>query len=150
MIVLDTMVVSELARQAPDPGVVAWVDGFPTAEVATTSVTAAELLYGVARLPDGRRKTQLSDAIRCLLDEDFHGRIESFDRAAAGRYASVVTDREQLGRPISAADAQIAAICHRRGATLATRNTDDFADTGIELVNPWNLRSDDAANTPGA
>lgn len=148
MIVLDTMVVSELARQAPDPGVVAWVDALPTAEVATTSVTAAELLYGLARLSDGRRKTQLSDAVQGLLDEDFHGRIASFDRAAAGRYAVVVTDREQLGRPISVADAQIAAICHTRGARLATRNTDDFADTGIELVNPWNFRSHDASSTP--
>lgn len=140
MIILDTIVVSELARQAPDPDVVAWVDALPTTEVATTSVTAAELLYGVARLPHGRRKTQLSDAVQGLLDEEFHGRIESFDRAAADRYAMVVTDREQLGRPISVADAQIAAICHTRGATLATRNNDDFTDTGIELVNPWNPR----------
>lgn len=112
----------------------------PTEEVATTAITAAELLYGVARLPDGHRKTQLTDAVRSLIDEDFHGRVEPFDAAAAARYANVVADREQWGRPISVADAQIAAICHTRHATLATRNIKDFVETGIELVDPCNPR----------
>jgi predicted nucleic acid-binding protein len=141
MIVLDTNVLSELTRQAPDPGVVAWLDDLPAEKVATTVVTAAELLYGVAHLPDERRKTQLLDAVLALLNEDFRGRVAPFDATAAAWYATVVTDREQLGRPISVADAQIAAICRAHQATLATRNTKDFINTGIKLVDPWHHRS---------
>ncbi len=140
MIVLDTNVLSELTRQVPDTTVLTWLDSLPAAEVATTAVTAAELLYGVARLPSGRRKTELSEAIHALINDDFHGRIEPFDALAADQYAPVVTAREQRGRPIAGADAQIAAICRARNATLATRNTKDFEDTGIELVDPWRVR----------
>jgi toxin FitB len=75
-----------------------------------------------------------------MLDEDFRDRVEPFDRYAAAAYALVVADRDRLGRPISVADAQIAAICRARGATLATRNTKDFDDTGIELIDPWRPR----------
>ncbi|WP_433871374.1 type II toxin-antitoxin system VapC family toxin [Saccharopolyspora sp. CA-218241] len=137
MIVLDTNVLSEITRRSPDPRVVAWLDSLPTAEVATTAITAAELLYGVTRLPDGHRKSSLTAAIHALINEDFHGRVESFDAPAAAEYAAVVIERERLGRPISAADARIAAICRARRAVLATRNIEDFDETGIELVNPW-------------
>lgn len=137
MIVLDTNVLSELTRQVPDAGVLAWLDAQPANEVATTAITVAELLYGVARLPAGRRKTELCDVVHALVSEDFRDRVEVFDATAAGRYAAVVTDRERLGRPITVADAQIAAIAHTRHASLATRNIDDFTDTGVDLVNPW-------------
>jgi predicted nucleic acid-binding protein len=137
VIVLDTNVVSELVRAAPDERVVAWLDDLPVAETATTAVTVAELLYGVARLPTGRRKAELEQAVRAMIDEDFRDRVEPFDRDAAAAYALVVADRDRLGRPISVADAQIAATCRARGATLATRNTKDFQDTGIKLVDPW-------------
>lgn len=137
MIVLDTNVISELARTSPDGNVLSWLDALPAADVSTTAVTVAELRYGVARLPDGRRKTRLRDAIDTLISEDLGGRVESFDIAAAAEYATVVADRERLGYPVSVADAQIAAVCRARGATLATRNIKDFADTGIELVDPW-------------
>lgn len=140
MIVLDTNVLSELTRQAPDVGVLTWLDSLPVDRVATTAVTAAELLYGVARLPDGRRKKGLTAAAYALINDDFRGRVEPFDAQAAARYAVVVAACERLGRPVSVADAQIAAICHTRHATLATRNTKDFEDTGIELVNPWHRR----------
>ncbi|MGP4019741.1 type II toxin-antitoxin system VapC family toxin [Saccharopolyspora sp. 5N708] len=140
MIILDTNVLSEVTRQAPDADVMAWLDSLPAAEVATTAITAAELLYGATRLPDGTRKTSLSAAVHALVNDDFHGRVEPFDAPAADQYAVVVSEREKLGRPISAADAQIAAICRARRATLATRNTKDFEETGIELVNPWHAR----------
>ena len=139
MIVLDTNVISELTRQTPAPGVLTWLDSLAVAEIATTAITAAELLYGVARLPDGRRKTELAAAVDGLLDDDFQGRVLSFGEPAARRYADIVSHRERLGRPIGVADAQIAAICRAVDATLATRNTDDFEETGIELVNPWKL-----------
>ncbi len=137
MIVLDTNVLSELVRETPDARVVAWLDGKSVAEIATTAVTAAEMLYGVARLPTGRRKVELEQAVRAMIDEDFRDRVEPFDRQAAAMYALVVAGRDGLGRPISVADAQIAAICRARDAALATRNTKDFQDTGIELIDPW-------------
>lgn len=139
MIVLDTNVISELARQVPDPGVLAWLDSLEISEVATTAVTAAELRYGVARLPEGHRKRGLTVTIRGILTEDFYGRVFPFDEGASVRYADIVTGRERIGRPIGAADAQIAAICRDLGATLATRNTPDFEETGIELIDPWKL-----------
>lgn len=137
MIVLDTNVVSELMRTRPELGVVSWVDGFPAAEVLLTAVTAAELMYGVARLPDGRRKRGLHTKVEGLLAEDFRNQILPFDAGAAVHYAEIVASREQAGRPISMADAQIAAICRNWRARLATRHVDDFADTGVDAVNPW-------------
>jgi predicted nucleic acid-binding protein len=128
VIVLDTNVLSELVRERPDARVLAWLDDKPVAEIATTAVTTAEMLYGVARLPSGRRKAELEQAVRAMIDEDFRDRVE---------YALVVAGRDRLGRPISVSDAQIAAICRARGAALATRNTKDFEDTGIELIDPW-------------
>jgi predicted nucleic acid-binding protein len=139
VIILDTNVISELARQIPDSGVLAWLDSQEIAEVATTAVTAAELRYGVARLPDGHRKRELAVVIREILTEDFYGRVLPFDERASVRYADVVTGRERIGRPIGVADAQIAAICRDSGAILATRNTADFEETGIELIDPWKL-----------
>jgi toxin FitB len=139
VIVLDTNVISELTRHVPEPGVISWLDSLAAAEVATTAITAAELLYGVARLPDGRRKTEVAAAVHGLLAEDFQGRVLSFDEFAARRYADIVTGRERIGKPVRMVDAQIAAICRTIDATLATRNTDDFEDAGIELINPWKL-----------
>ncbi|WP_406689143.1 type II toxin-antitoxin system VapC family toxin [Saccharopolyspora sp. ID03-671] len=137
MIVLDTNVISELTRHTPDPGVQAWLDSQPATEIATTAITAAELLYGVRRLPAGDRKTVLATKINTLVNDLFAGRIEPFDSFAATQYAAVVGDRDKLGRPIAVADAQIAAICRARQASLATRNIKDFEETGVELVNPW-------------
>lgn len=139
MIVLDTNVISELARQVPDPGVLSWLDSLEASDVATTAITAAELRYGVARLPDGHRKRELTVVIRGILAEDFHGRVLPFDERASVRYAEIVSGRERIGRPIGVADAQIAAICRDLGAILATCNTSDFEETGIELIDPWKL-----------
>ncbi len=139
MIVLDTNVISELTRRTPQPGIISWLDSLRAAEVAITAITAAELLYGVARLPAGRRKAELAESVEGLLGDDFHGRILPFDEGAAGQYADIVIGRERLGRPIGVADAQIAAICRAARLTLATRNTSDFTETGVELVNPWDV-----------
>lgn len=138
MIVLDTNVISELMHPRGEPRVVAWADELQTGEVYLTAITTAELRYRVARLPDGRRKADLADRIQRTLDEDFTGRILSFDDNAAAHYADIVTHRERRGSPISTADAQIAAICRSHRAGLATRNTKDFADTGIDVIEPWN------------
>jgi predicted nucleic acid-binding protein len=137
VILLDTNVLSELIRRDPDDRVLSWMDSLDAAALATTAITAAELLYGVARLPAGRRKGLLSQAVHGLIEDDLGGRVEPFDAISAAHYATLVSDRERAGRPISASDGQIAAICRKLSATLATRNTDDFEATGIELINPW-------------
>jgi predicted nucleic acid-binding protein len=139
VIVLDTNVISELARKVPDPRVLSWLDSLDASDVATTAVTAAELRYGVARLPDGHRKRELTAVIRGILTEDFAGRVLPFDERASVRYADIVAGRERSGQPIGVADAQIAAICRDSGAILATRNNPDFEKTGIELIDPWKL-----------
>jgi toxin FitB len=137
VIVLDTNVVSELMRQVPDDSVVRWVDHYPADDVFITAVTAAELTYGVERLPDGRRKTLLVSRVAELLAEDFQDQILPFDGGAAEHYGTIAAMRERAGRPISMADAQIAAICRHHAACLATRNVKDFIDTGVALRNPW-------------
>ncbi len=139
MIILDTNVISELTRRSPAPGVVSWLDSLPVTEVSTTAVTAAELLYGVARLPTGHRRNELAAAIHGLLSDDFRSRILPFDEDAAGHYAEIAAARERLGRPVGRAETQIAAICRAARATLATRNVPDFEETGIKLLNPWQL-----------
>ena len=137
MIVLDTNVISELSRRVPDSGVLSWLDSLAVSDVATTAITAAELRYGVARLPDGHRKRELTVMIEGILTEDFHGRVLPFDERSSVQYADIVTGRRRIGRPIGVADAQIAAVCRDLNAILATRNTADFEETGIELINPW-------------
>ena len=137
MIILDTNVISELTRPVPDPGVITWLDSLPAEETAITAITAAELRYGVRRMPDGHRKTGLSEAVDTLITTDFRDRVEPFDVLAADQYADVVTVREHAGQPISTSDAQIAAICRVLNAALATRNTSDFTGTGVDLIDPW-------------
>ncbi|MGL5808808.1 MAG: type II toxin-antitoxin system VapC family toxin [Nocardioides sp.] len=134
MIVVDTNIISEMMRGEPHRKVLAWVDGVGT--LHTTAVTLAEIDYGIARLPAGRRKDRLATTAAEVFAA-FGDVILAFDARAARRYARIVADRERTGRPIAAADAQIAAICDSRRATLATRNTGDFDGTGIGLINPW-------------
>lgn len=134
-VILDTNVISELAREVPDTRVVAWADS--QRDVALTATTLAELLYGVARLPTGRRKAQLEDAIREMTNVRLRDRVIAFDRLAASHYAQIVANREKAGRPISTADAQIASVCRLYEVALATRNTRDFEGVGITVINPW-------------
>jgi toxin FitB len=139
MIVLDTNVVSELMRAAPSAEVVAWVHRQSAAEVCTTSVTLAEVRYGIARLPAGRRR----DLLRAAADDvfgTFADQVLTFDGAAAVHYADIVVEREHSGSPISGFDAQIAAVCRTHHASLATCNTDDFDRLGLDLIDPWTDR----------
>ncbi|AFA71592.1 PIN (PilT N terminus) domain-containing protein [Gordonia polyisoprenivorans VH2] len=137
MIILDTNVISELMRSNPNELVLDWVDAAPSADVMTTAVTAAELLYGIERLAQGGKQQDLRVRVEELLIDDFRGRVLPFDLSAATHYATLVAERERIGRPISMADAQIAAICATHDADLATRNVGDFVDLGIVVINPW-------------
>lgn len=136
MIVIDTNVVSELMRPSPFDRVRAWVRAQPARELFTSAVTVAEVLYGIERLPGGRRREELRSAAIEIFD-GFADQVLAFDAAAGERYAVLVSHREQMGMPIEGFDAQIAAICLVRGAALATRNVADFRETGIKVINPW-------------
>ena len=136
MIVLDTNVLSETLKPF-NAAVVAWMAAQPRSTLFTTTVVEAEILYGVAVLADGARKTQLQAALKAIFTEDLSGQVIPFDRDCAEAYAAIATNRKNLGQPISQFDAMIAAATASRGATLATRNLRDFADCGIRLINPW-------------
>jgi toxin FitB len=136
MIVVDTNVASELMKRSPSPAVKNWVLARGGNELFTTSITLAEILYGVGRLPHGRRK----ELLRSTAEEVFAAfadRVLPFDSSAASHYAELVSNRDRLGRPIDGFDAQIAAICRGHRAALATRNVDDFDHTGVDLIDPW-------------
>lgn len=135
--ILDTNVLSELLRAEPAPAVLAWFAAQPAEGLYVSAVTQAEMLLGARLLPAGRRRAALEQALSTMFDEDFSGRILPFDAAAAAAYVDIVAGRRSLGRPISQFDAQIAAIARRAGARLATRNTADFADCGVALLDPW-------------
>ena len=137
MIVLDTNVVSELLRADPAAQVEAWLSAQDGASVYFTAVGEAELRYGVAILPQGKRRTALIKTIEGILEEDFRDRILAFDRAAAAVYATISANRRVAGRPISQFDCQIAAIAGAYGAAVATRNTADFVGCGIVVIDPW-------------
>ena len=139
MVILDTNVISELIRPRPHPAVVEWIDQQNAFELWITAVTAAELRTGVALLPEGRRKSDLHLHIERLLDETFAGYVLPFDDRSAIPYADIVSGRRNKGRSIAFQDAQIGAICLQQGMTLATRNTRDFEDTGIDLIDPWSV-----------
>lgn len=137
MIVLDTNVLSETLRPAPAESVSRWMKAQPSTSLFTTTICEAEIFYGLALMPRGRRRARLEDAVAATFEEDFAERILRFDSAAARAFAPIAARRRGLGRPMSEFDAQIAAIAHSRGAALATRNVEDFADCGTKVISPW-------------
>jgi hypothetical protein len=137
VIVLDTNVLSELMRAEPAAAVFAWVASQPRASLYTTSVSKAEILYGIAVLPEGRRRAVLAAAAEAMFADDFAGRVLPFDEAAAVHYAEIVALRRGEGRPIEAFDAQIAATAIVVGADVATRDVQDFTGCGLTVINPW-------------
>lgn len=138
MIILDTNVLSEILRPTPEQHVVDWLAAQDGAVIYLTAITEAELRHGVAILPADRRRDGLVAMIDQIVREDFAGRVLPFDSPAAETFAAIAASRRAIGRPIMHADCQIAAIAQVHGATVATRNTPDFADCGIDLINPWN------------
>jgi predicted nucleic acid-binding protein len=139
MIILDTNVLSELMRPKPSPRVLAWVARQPAAELCTTSITEAEILYGIELLIKSKRRDGLLKAADAMFAEDLADRIFGFESEAARVFSKIAAHRRAVGKPISHADAQIAAIAKVRGAKLATRNVADFEDCGLDVVDPWNV-----------
>jgi len=133
MILLDTNVVSEMMRAEPDPAVDSWAVGQVVETLFFSAVGEAELRYGAAIRPKGRRRYKLVSDIEGMLRNVFEGRVLSFDSSAAREYAEIVADRRRNGRPISQADGQIAAIARSQRLAIATRSVRDFEDTGGRL-----------------
>lgn len=135
MIVVDTCVLSEPLRSAPSERVTHWL-ATHSAQICTTSITVAELRYGVERLPPGARKTTLGERIDAMFAQGIIV-AHPFDAVAARRYSLTRAAREALGRPLATEDGMIAAIAFSHGLAVATRNTRDFDDLGVAVVNPW-------------
>ena len=140
MFILDTNVVSEVMRNVPSPEVMAWLDERPRHDLYVTAVTQAEILSGIAFLPEGRRRSELGKVAEHAFNNLFNGRLLSFDSAAAQAYAEIVSARRNAGQPISQFDGQIAAIARSRSMTVATRNAVDYEGCGIPVINPWSDR----------
>ncbi len=137
MILLDTNVISELMKVTAEPAVRAWMSRQPPGDLFFSTISMAEILYGIELLPKGKRRDGLFREAERIFASDFAGRILVFDEPAAHIFGSIVADRRKQGRPIGIADGQIAAIAKAQTATLATRDVDDFEGCGVGLVNPW-------------
>jgi predicted nucleic acid-binding protein len=137
VIILDTNVLSELMVPIPSTVVLRWLAAQPSSSLFTTTITEAEILYGLELLPRGKRRLALQTAVDAMFEEDFSDRILPFDSDAARVYPQISAYRRASGRPIAQLDAQIAAIASSRGAALATRNARDFEHCGISVLNPW-------------
>jgi toxin FitB len=137
MIVVDTNVISEVMKQKRDARVWAWWSRQAPSTVFTTAVSEAEILYGIALLPQGKRRTGLQEAAEAVFQEEFAGRVLPFDTHAALAYARIAASRRRQGLMTSVQDAQIAGIASAVGASLATRNVADFERCGIDLIDPW-------------
>jgi hypothetical protein len=137
MIVLDTNVVSEVMKPAPSKAVLDWLNQQESERLHLSSVTIGEIEYGLRILPDGRRRHDLQDRFNRFVAAAFALRVLSYDEPAARCYGEIMAARKALGRPMSMPDGQIAAIARANGGAVATHNTRDFQECGIELVDPF-------------
>jgi len=137
MIILDTNIVSEFMASPPSGAVLRWLNQQDVASLYLTSITIAEISYGLNVLPMGKRKTLLDERFKLFVASGFEQRILSFDESAASIYGEILAYRRSLGYPMSCFDGQIAAIARSKGFVVATRNTKDFQDCQLQLINPF-------------
>lgn len=138
MIVVDTNVISEVMRPQPSPAVLNWLNAQDGNLLFITTVTLAEIGYGLRILPDGQRRWQLHSQFEQFVTQAFEERVLAFTASAARAYAEIMGHRKEVGHPMSLPDGQIASIAHAHGFAVATRNIKDFEGCGIELINPFN------------
>ena len=136
MILLDTNVLSELMRPEPAEAVLAWMRIQSAAQLYVSSISYAEILYGIDLLPEGKRRRALAEQAEGMFTDDFAGRMLSFNPAAAPAYAAIAGGRRRTGDPIQPLDAMIAAIARAHGAAIATRDR-DLDGCGVPVINPW-------------
>ena len=137
MIILDTNVVAELMRPAPEARVLRWLAAQAGEDLHVTAITMAEILYGIEFVGTGRRRDVVRAAAEKMFGEVFADRILMFEDRAARAFSQIASARRRQSKPILESDAQIAAITRVHGATLATRNPFVFEGCGVRLVNPW-------------
>jgi predicted nucleic acid-binding protein len=137
LILLDTNVVSETMRVAPEPTVIGWLDAQVAETLYLSTVSLAELLYGVAALPKGRRKSDLERSLSDHIMTLFADRLLTFDAAAATAYATAMSRAQRAGRRIGVADGQIAAIAAAHRFAVASRDTKPFEAAGVPVIDPW-------------
>lgn len=137
MILVDTNVISEALRQAPEARVVAWIDAQPIETLFLSAITVAELRYGIAALPSGRRQSRLDEDVETRLLPLFTGRVLPFDLAAAKSYAGLMARARSAGAPIGTADGYIAATAAANVMAVASRDTAPFLAAGLKVVDPW-------------
>ena len=144
MIIMDTNVVSEAMKPQPqpEPAVRAWLNANGAETLFLTSVTLAELLFGISALPAGKRKDMLAQALGGLLDL-FTGRVLPFDAAAAQQYAELAVNARNRGRGFPTPDGYIAAIAASRGYIMASRDTGPYEAGGVSVINPWNYSTNE-------
>jgi toxin FitB len=142
VILLDTNVVSEPWRPQPDRKVIAWLDAQDVTLLYICTPMLAELRYGAERLPFGQRRLRLESHINRIETEGFKDRILNFDIAAASAFGRLAALRATVGKRIEPLDAMIAAIALVHGFQLATRDTSDFANLGLDLINPFEAAAD--------
>lgn len=146
MIILDTNVVSEAMKPEPHPGVREWLNAQSAETLYLTSVTLAELLFGIAALPSGKRKDMLNDTLSGLV-ELFDDRVLAFDADAAPHYARLAAIAKASGRGFPVPDGYIAAIAATHGYKVASRDTAPFAAANIDVINPW-MTGEESAPRP--
>jgi hypothetical protein len=137
MILLDTNVVSEPLRHAPEARVIEWMDAQPLETLFLTAVTVAELRAGVALLPTGKRRAGLQTDLEKRVLPLFAGRVLPFDLSCTQHYAELITKGRAAGLAIATADGYIAAIAAANGLAVATRDTTPFEAAGVTVINPW-------------
>jgi toxin FitB len=141
VIILDTNVISEAMRAAPDPPVAQWLHEQGSFELATTTINVAELKFGIARLTPGLRRADLQARFDLLLTQGLLARVFGFDAGAADAFGELAAARQRRGRPLIGFDGLIAAVALSQGASVATRDVRGFEGCGIEVINPWEAAS---------
>ena len=129
--------ISETLKPRPEAGVIDWIGSQMANDLFLSSIGLGELVRGARRAKDRTRREQFNRWIDHDLTAKFHGRILPFDREAAAIWGQIMGDGDRLGRPKPMADAQIAAVARRHNLTLVTRNTGDFTDMNVAILDPW-------------
>jgi predicted nucleic acid-binding protein len=137
MFILDTNVLSAVMVSSPEPKVAAWLAAQRADLLFTAAVCQAEILSGIAVLPQGRRRDGLQAAAATMFQQDFAGRVLPFDTEAATIYADLFAARRRAGRPSSMADLIIASVARARGASVVTRDAGGFEECGLSIIDPW-------------
>jgi predicted nucleic acid-binding protein len=139
MFVLDTNVLSEIMAPEGEPRVLAWADTLRKDDLFTTALNQAEILYGIAIMPDGRKRKHLISRADAMFSEDLRGRILPFDERAAAHFAAIAAGRKRVGRPVGILDSQVVAIARANEMTIVTRNVRHFEDCDVPLIDPWSF-----------